>query len=307
MAQVNNQLTKSFDFFVEKENANSKFTLDELKSATGWSISTLRTYLSKKWRQYLTKEESDNQSFRVSGIIQYSLEEYMRQMSQVEKNYLNPKKPRNEENTEQLIIKARESALLALEIINRPSSTFKSEGFIVIMIIAWTSLMHAIFEKKKEEYFYKSDDGDFIIVDADRKAWELKECLKQYYGKGANSIVENLMFLIGLRNKIEHRYLPTIDTQIFGECQASILNFDDLMTNEFGVYYAIKEVISFPLQTSNIRTDKQLEIQKRFQGKQYKIVKDYIDNYREGVTSEPEFDVRTAFEAPEERYIFSEG
>ena len=41
--------------------------------------------------------------------------------------------------------KARDSALLAVEVYNKPAVKFKSGGYITLMIIAWTSLFHAIF------------------------------------------------------------------------------------------------------------------------------------------------------------------
>ncbi|MEC3905109.1 DUF3644 domain-containing protein [Leclercia adecarboxylata] len=39
--------------------------------------------------------------------------------------------------------------------------------------------------------------------------------------------------MIGLRNIIEHRGLPEIDTLTFGECQAAINNFEDILEKEF--------------------------------------------------------------------------
>ncbi len=39
--------------------------------------------------------------------------------------------------------KAREAALCAIKIFNDPLIKFKSESFIVLMIIAWTYLLHA--------------------------------------------------------------------------------------------------------------------------------------------------------------------
>jgi uncharacterized protein DUF3644 len=39
--------------------------------------------------------------------------------------------------------KARDSALLAVEVYNKPAVKFKSGGYITLMVIAWTSLFHA--------------------------------------------------------------------------------------------------------------------------------------------------------------------
>lgn len=43
--------------------------------------------------------------------------------------------------------KSRDSALLAVETYNKPAVKFKSGGYIVLMVISWTSLFHAVFFK----------------------------------------------------------------------------------------------------------------------------------------------------------------
>jgi hypothetical protein len=65
--------------------------------------------------------------------------------------------------------KARDSALLAVEIYNKPAIAFKSAGYITLMVIAWTSLLHAIFFQKKVKPFQRKDSGRFEKVDGDYK------------------------------------------------------------------------------------------------------------------------------------------
>jgi hypothetical protein len=45
----------------------------------------------------------------------------------------------------ELIAKSREAALSAIRVFNDPMTKFKSESFIVLMIIAWTYLLHAYY------------------------------------------------------------------------------------------------------------------------------------------------------------------
>ena len=54
----------------------------------------------------------------------------------------------------ELLKKSREAALAAVQIFNNPSITFKSEIFIVLMVISWTYLMHAHFRKIGIDYRY---------------------------------------------------------------------------------------------------------------------------------------------------------
>ena len=43
-------------------------------------------------------------------------------------------------NVKQCLEKSRDSALLAIEMYNKPAIKFRSGGYIVLMIISWTSL-----------------------------------------------------------------------------------------------------------------------------------------------------------------------
>src|SRR5690625_6731814 len=57
--------------------------------------------------------------------------------------------------------KARDSALLAVEMYNKPGVKFKTGGYVVMMVIAWTSLFHSIFFRRKIKPFFKEDNGHF--------------------------------------------------------------------------------------------------------------------------------------------------
>jgi hypothetical protein len=48
----------------------------------------------------------------------------------------------------ELISKSREAALSAIKIFNDPLIAFKSEAFIVLMVIAWTYMLHAYYRSK---------------------------------------------------------------------------------------------------------------------------------------------------------------
>ncbi len=145
--------------------------------------------------------------------------------------------------------KACDAALLAVEVYNKPAVKFKSGGFVSLMIIAWTAIFHAIFFKAKKKPFYKGDNGRYRKREGDFYYWELEECLRQYFTTDtSNPIRKNLEFFIPLRNKIEHKSLPEIDSDIFGECQAMLLNFDELIEKQFGSKYCLRESLSFSLQ-----------------------------------------------------------
>ena len=189
---------------------------------------------------------------------------------------------RQSQKVKELLEKARDSALLAVEIYNKPRTSFRSGGFIVFMCIAWTALFHAIFEKNKLKYFHKKN-GRCVIIDGEKKAWELERCVKEYYGDQNTPQRKNLEFFIKLRNKIEHRFLPQLDLDIFGECQAMLINFEEMLIKEFGDQYAINENLVFALQFSSIMHEKQKEAIKIKESKEYKKVKHFIEKYKTNI------------------------
>ena len=81
-----------------------------------------------------------------------------------------------------LLEKSRDSALLAVETYNRPTATFRSGAYIILMIIAWTSLFHAMFLRRRTKpYYRKPNSKQYQKVDGEYRRWELRECLQQYY------------------------------------------------------------------------------------------------------------------------------
>jgi len=180
--------------------------------------------------------------------------------------------------------KARDSALLAVEMYNKPGVKFKTGGYVVMMVIAWTSLFHAIFFRRKIKPFYKEDNGHFYKKrEGDYLYWELMECLNQYYCDDTQNPVRlNLEFFCKLRNKIEHKSLPKIDPDIFAECQAMLLNFDELIKHEFGEKYCLKELLSFSLQLSPSSES----ITKASTNTEESKVIDFINSYRSAMTTE---------------------
>ena len=125
--------------------------------------------------------------------------------------------------TKTLLQSSIDSALLAVEVYNKPRTSFRSEAFITLMIIAWTRLFLAYFNTTSigNKFYYKEKNSNrYQVKNGERRAWELKTCIKKY-GKLSVAAKKNLLFFISLRNKIEHRHIDKkeVDILIFGECQ----------------------------------------------------------------------------------------
>jgi hypothetical protein len=144
--------------------------------------------------------------------------------------------------------------MLAVETYNRPSASFRTYGYVVLMQIAWTSLLHAILKRKGVKPFQRRKDSNrYIKIDGEPKWWDLEECMNAYWQGKQTPVTSNLRFFMKLRNKIEHRDLPEIDPYVYGECQAMLFNFEELLQREFGDKWLICESLTIPLQFSRVR------------------------------------------------------
>ncbi len=186
---------------------------------------------------------------------------------------------RQSTKVKQLLEKAKDSVLLAVEIYNKPRTAFRAGGYIVFMGIGWLALFHAILERSGAKYFYRKN-GRYVVIDGEKKAWEIEKCVKEYYKNQNIPERKNLEFFIKLRNKIEHRFLPHLDSDIFGECQAMLINFENLITKEFGNQHAINENLVFSLQFSSVLQEKQQQALKIRESKEYKNVRRFLEDYR---------------------------
>ena len=181
-----------------------------------------------------------------------------------------------------------DAALLAVEVYNKPRTTFRSQAYIVLMIIAWTRLFHAYFNKTiGNRYYYKEENGRYQLIDGERKAWELKTCINRYENL-SEPVKVNLEFFIDLRNKIEHRNVTEreVDVLIFGECQSFLYNYENFLIRIFGEEYALNESLVFSLQFSYMRPEEQRQASKSALSAEAREIRNYIENYRSSLNED---------------------
>lgn len=141
--------------------------------------------------------------------------------------------------------KARLSALNAVTIYNQPAlddEHFKSFSYIILMIIAWTSLLHAKFYKDGKTPIEPTEERGFPLY------WDLRACLNRQVPPLKEPVIKNLEMLIEIRNVIEHRNLPALDAELFGECQACLINFEAYLVEHFNPRLALNARLNFALQ-----------------------------------------------------------
>ena len=159
---------------------------------------------------------------------------------------------------DELLIKARDAMLFAVQSYNNPRTYFRSEIFIVTAIIAWTYLLHAHYRAQNIDYRHKwkKRDGTFGIRktrQGEDKYWELSKCLTvpdcPIDDEGTK---RNLEFLIDIRHEIEHRMTTRIDGALSAKLQACCINFNRALKALFGDRCGLDNELSFALQFSGM-------------------------------------------------------
>lgn len=163
---------------------------------------------------------------------------------------------------DELLIKAREAMLVAVQSYNNPKTHFRSEVFIVTAIIAWTYLLHAYYKAKKVDYRHKKKvGGAWQVVKTKHgadKHWELEQCLAAKQCPLGDGPKNNLKFLIEIRHEIEHQMTKRIDGLLSAKLQACALNFNRTLKDLFGDHYGLDGELSFALQFSGIDKDQKM-------------------------------------------------
>lgn len=152
----------------------------------------------------------------------------------------------------ELVAKSREAALSAIRIYNDPQTCFKSESFIVLMVIAWTYMLHAYYRGRNIDYRYckqgpvrrryvRTKHGAY-------KYWELERCLNDAACPIDRDTANNLRFLIELRHEIEHQMTHSLDAWLSGRYQACAMNYNAYLKSLFGERRGLDELLTFSIQ-----------------------------------------------------------
>lgn len=158
----------------------------------------------------------------------------------------------------QLLLQSREAALNAIQTFNNPLATFKSETFIALMNIAWTYLLHAYFRGQGIEYRYYTQGPNRRKFHRTKgkafRYWELERCLNEDSCSLDAPTRQNLRFLIGLRNEIEHHKSAGVDERFSGRYLACCLNYERYVCELFDEGYSLADCAAFTLQFRDLRS-----------------------------------------------------
>jgi hypothetical protein len=284
MTSRDDHARRAYKFFIDAEQQNKTFTIEDVCLASGWSESTVRTYRSKKWFFFL---DTVGEEWRVQNFSAQITNEivFLRIHNQKANLASNLFRPSYSEKVDRLIDKSRESCLLAVQIYNNPLISFRTPGFIVQMIIAYTALFHAVFEADAKDYYYKNEDGTPKVIDGDNYAWDISECIKYFYGEYSSPERENLKFCVRIRNQIEHRFIPELDLTFSGKCQSLVMNFEKLLVQQFGSFFALGKNLALALQFSTYQ-NVQTEALRATYKDEYEQIRKHADIYESTLSEE---------------------
>ena len=145
-----------------------------------------------------------------------------------------------------LIIKARESMILAISSFNSYIVNFRIESFLLLSNIAWTSLLQSIAQKnnihisnnKKQEKEYYSISQ---LINKLENNKDIKNILTE-------SIINNLKLLIKLRDEITHTPDSNFPDDISSYIQANCFNFNHIIKTIYGANRGLDNTISTSIQ-----------------------------------------------------------
>lgn len=131
---------------------------------------------------------------------------------------------------------SRAAMLAAIEIYNKPQTTYREQIVTVLAVNAWELILKARIRKEKKNIFYKKKRGQ------DYKSYSLDDCLSVMDRENlwpdsidGDGIRANLKVLTDYRNKIIHLYVSDdLNTILYMFLQQSILNYRDFVFHTFG-------------------------------------------------------------------------
>lgn len=192
---------------------------------------------------------------------------------------------------------AKDEAILAVALYNDPREPRGLEAFLVHMHLAWQHLLHARFERDHIPYHYRMENGRYVRVDGERKAWELGECIA-HLRPVTDPVRANLDLTVKLRNRIEHRYTSrdeVLRVATAGYCQALVLNFERELVDVFGDADSLAARLRVPIFLATFMetaVDQARRVEQELPTPVRGLLVEYTRDLDEGVVTDPRFEFR---------------
>mgnify|MGYP004591392287 CR=1 FL=1 len=138
-----------------------------------------------------------------------------------------------------LLNKSEEAYLMSIEIINKPTINYRTEGFCFFICNAWELLLKAyLINKAKDINVINYKDGTNRTIGLD-------ECVEKVFTSTTDKTKNNISFVRNIRNKATHLILPEYDFILSPAFQRCLTNYNKFFKKQFPEYnFAI--FLAFP-------------------------------------------------------------
>jgi hypothetical protein len=200
----------------------------------------------------------------------------------------------------QMVDASRDEASLAARLYNDPAEGRSFEGFVVHMHLAWLYLLHAEFDRDGTDFRYWRRDNPRKLdkVDGEARRWELARCVQERWPNDKDPVRANLLFFIGLRNKIEHRYArqqQALASVVGGQAQALLLNFEEELTSQFGAAVSLATRLRFPVFIGSFTEEGERALRRlraNLPASLRTFIAEYTASLDKAVASDPHYELR---------------
>jgi len=129
-----------------------------------------------------------------------------------------------------LLQKSEEGYLMALEIVNKPTLKYRTEGFCFFICNAWEFLLKAFI-------IISSDDINSInYKDKTARTIGLSDCIEKVFTSTTDKVKTNLNHVVTIRNRSTHLILPDYDYEFAPLFQQNLTYFNRFFSNKFPDY-----------------------------------------------------------------------
>lgn len=190
---------------------------------------------------------------------------------------------------------SKREVILAVDLYNRSGEHRHLEAFVVHMNMGWLKLVQARAEEQGGDLLERDKSG--LPVEHPEGGYKykpLRTLLPEAFDP-SDPRVANILFFVGLRNRIEHRHEGDIAALVAGRTQALLINYEETLVEFFGKGEALGSELRFPLFVSSITEDAVVAVKslrKRVPRGILEWIQDYDTSLDAGISDDQRFEFR---------------
>lgn len=138
-----------------------------------------------------------------------------------------------------LLNKSEEAYLMSIEIINKPTINYRTEGFCFFICNAWELLLKAYLINRAKDINVINYKDDF------NRTIGLDECVEKVFTSTTDKTKNNISFIRNMRNKATHLILPEYDYVLSPAFQRCLTNYNKFFKKQFPNYNLNEKVTPY--------------------------------------------------------------